>query len=203
MKNGLWIKHCVCSQKTHTHNRKDNIKSRAVSDKRDRHAFGLARNEAKTPSHRAEHPSIKKPRRLASSTWSKHKHNQKQSLFPPWSTADGDCNKETCHNHMASMFFECETRHVNGEQSKNIFKCFQTVLEWRKSPQPTPLEEKRHSSNIHRYPFTPKPNEFERHVDTDVCRCKTPLPRCDHDAERTQPNSSFTLPLQLISPCGI
>ena len=81
MKNGLWIKHCVCSQKTHTHNRKDNIKSRAVSDKRDRHAFGLARNEEKTPSHRAEHPPTRKHWRLASSTWSKHKHNQKQSFF--------------------------------------------------------------------------------------------------------------------------
>ena len=86
---------CLCSQKLTLITAKENITSRSVQRKH------------KIP-NRAEHPLIKKPSRLASSVWSKHKNNPNNQAN---SQDCGNCNCDTCHRHMSTMFFEEETTH--------------------------------------------------------------------------------------------
>ena len=65
--------------------------------------------------------SIKKPSHLASSTWSKHKHNpnnQAQFTIRHRSTAEGNCNRDTCHPHMCQPCCSKQKQHtLNGEPS--------------------------------------------------------------------------------------
>ena len=140
--NRLWIKYCAWSTKPTLTTAI--IKSRGVSNKRDRHALDSHGNEEKdvfAPCRTPAHQETTSPGLLHVV---QAQTQPKTIIVPPWSTADGNRNSETCQNHMATIFSNAKQQTVNDEQSKSIVQCVENVLGWWESQPPTPRKQKRH-----------------------------------------------------------